>query len=721
MDALTPTLTNFIFLRPWWLLALLLLPLLWFAQRAAKRQRDVWQRAVDPHLLPHLIARQSQEASHGAGSLLLIGAALAILAMAGPSWRTLPAPLWQVESPLLIALDLSSAMQATDLPPSRLAQARSKIAQLLEQRRDGQVGLLVYSGDAFTVAPITRDGKTVRALLDSLSADLMPVDGQRADRAIDLAVRMLSAAAFSRGEILLLTDGVDDRAQEAARKALRAGFRVSALGVGTAGGAPIAGKEGFLTGADGQVQLARLDSASLQALAQVGDGSYATISVDDADLRMLGVLNASSADSERADDNAGLASGASDGGAQRVDDGYWLLLALLPLALAGFRRGWLAAFGGIAVAASLASMSLLPTPAMAADPPVASETAAVQTPAAPSGLEKFWDGLWQRDDQRARQALDAGQIEQARELAPDPALRASAAYRGEDYAAAAKDWAREDSADAHYNRGNALAKAGKLADAVKAYEQALAKSPDMADALANKLAVETLLKQQQQQKSQKDAASDDSKKGDSSKDQQSGKDQSSDSEQEQQPGQDQQQGDGSEPSESKDSPGKPAQGEQQSDEPGEGDQAPSEDEAAKPSEAGSEGEKESDSQKPEGEDKSSDSETPEGEGERPESEDPPGEDGKAPTSADAEAQRAAEEAARQEMQAALDQSQTEAAAEPSAVTAPVREETPEERAQAEQEQALQQWMRRVPDDPGGLLRRKFAREYQRRQEQGESP
>ncbi len=501
METLDPSLSNFIFLRPLWLLALLLLPLLWSAQRAAQRQRDVWQRAVDPHLLPHLLAKQSQESASGASALLLSAAAIAILAMAGPSWRSLPAPLWQVESPLLIALDLSSAMAATDLPPSRLAQARSKIAHLLEQRRDGQVGLLVYAGDAFTVAPITRDGKTVRALLDSLSADLMPVDGQRADRAIDLASRMLKDAAFKRGDILVLTDRADAAAEDAARRALALGYQVSALGVGTASGAPIAGKQGFLTGADGQVQLARLDAGSLESLARAGAGAYAPISVDDTDLTLLDVINADQTGAERGETGEAEATG-GDGGAQRVDDGYWLLLALLPLALAGFRRGWLAALGALTLGLHLAALSLVPTEAMAADPATPGETASVEAAAPPSAMSRFWTHLWQREDQQARQALDAGRLAQARALAPDAALRGSAAYREEDYAAAAEEWAREDSADAHYNRGNALAKSGKLKDAIAAYDEALAKAPAMPDATANRAAVEALLKQQQQQKQQ---------------------------------------------------------------------------------------------------------------------------------------------------------------------------------------------------------------------------
>src|SRR5262249_28480086 len=90
-------------------------------------------------------------------------------------------------------------------------------------------------------------------------------------------------------------------------------------------------------------------------------------------------------------------------------------------------------------------------------------------------------------------------------LTRDPALEGAAAYRGGDYAAAADAYAGRDDADGHYNRGNALAKAGRYEDALAAYDAALARAPGMPDAVANRKAVADLLerkKQQQQQQQQ---------------------------------------------------------------------------------------------------------------------------------------------------------------------------------------------------------------------------
>ena len=116
-----------------------------------------------------------------AGAALAL--ALAVLALAGPSWRRMEVPLWQTRTPLVVAANLSGAMQANDLQPSRLLQMRAKIATLLRERAGGQVGLVAYADDAYTVAPLTDDASNVALFIDALSPDVMPVDGDRADRA----------------------------------------------------------------------------------------------------------------------------------------------------------------------------------------------------------------------------------------------------------------------------------------------------------------------------------------------------------------------------------------------------------------------------------------------------------------------------------------------------------------------------------------------------------
>ena len=335
------TLLSMHWLRPHWLWLLLALPLLALWWRSWQRKRNVWRDVVDPHLLPHLLEASPGTRVRSLPWLALLGVALAICTLAGPSWQKTTLPLWQSRAPLVVALDLSSATSAADLPPSRLLQARAVIAQLLRTRAGGQVGLVAFADDAYTVAPLTTDAGNVALFLDALSPDIMPVDGSRADRAIVWSATLLHQAGFDRGDILVLTDHADAAARAAAAAAQRDGYRVSVLGLGTATGAAY-------RDSDGRIAEARLDVDSLRATAAAGSGAY--VPLRGGNLAALDVL-----DPRRVE--------AAAGGVTTSlwrDQGYWLLPPLLLLALFAFRRGG-------ALAAVLLCACLPWQPARAAD------------------------------------------------------------------------------------------------------------------------------------------------------------------------------------------------------------------------------------------------------------------------------------------------------------------------------------------------------------------
>ncbi|AMU97462.1 VWA domain-containing protein [Xanthomonas citri] len=608
MDALTELagwLQSLHLLRPmvlWALLAIVPAAALWHWRR---RDADVWRQSVDAHLLPELLAAGGRRGWLGF-VLAALTYALAVIAVSGPSWRQTERPVFQSSMPLVVVLDLSSSANATDLPPSRLLQARAKLATLLRKRAGGEVALLVYAGESFTVAPLTEDSANVALFLDALSPSVMPVDGKRADRAIDAAAQLLQQAGFKQGEILLVSDGADRSAESSARVARSRGFSVFALGVGGERGAAY-------RMASGEIAQARLDEGSLRTLAAQGGGRYARIAPDDADLRALGVLDPSQ--QPLADETA-----ESDGGKSWLDEGYWLVLPVMLLSLLAFRRR--------AVVAVLATACVLPLaqPANAAD-----------------------GTLWQRADQVQQQRLDAG----------------VQAYRKGDFAAAQKAFEAVPTDEGLYNLGNALARQGQYDAAIAAYDRALKQHPNQQDAIANRAAVDAARKRQQQ--NNKDGKGQDGK-GQSKDQKPSGQD-------------------------------------------GKGQQQAGQNQQAKPSgqdgqnQQGSENQP-SDAQPPQ-DGKSQDAQSKNGQGEQRKQDTPP-------QSADAKAQQQADEAQRRKMQQAMAQA-GDKQADASGKEAAVAGETPEQR---EQRQAVDAWLRRVPDDPGSLLRTKFRLEYERRQRDG---
>lgn len=458
--------TDFHFLRPAWLLALppLLLLIIWLA-RNRLRSRS-WQAVCDPELLPHLLLGRSVRRANWPLWLLLAGLLLTVVALAGPVWQQRPLPLFRQQSALVILFDLSRSMQADDLQPSRFLRARLKIEDLLRQRREGQTALIVFAADAFTVTPLTEDRHTIEALLKSLDPGIMPEQGSAPDRAIERGLDLMQQAGLTSGRLLLVTD--EDRPQlamDAAEALAEQGFELAVLGVGSAAGAPVplAGG-GFLKNSQGDLVVPKLDTSGLRMLASAGGGSYRTISVDDSDLRTL--LNGR--EEHQLDSGEQTGHPAAAAGDRWREEGIWLLWPLTLLAALAFRRGWLLV---------VVLVMIMPSPVQAFD----------------------WADLWQTADQQAARSYAQGDFPQAAQQFRDSRWKAAALYRAGEFDAAASQLENPQTADDWYNRGNALARAGGLAEALKSYRAALQAEPSHVDARHNLELVEQALRQQQQE------------------------------------------------------------------------------------------------------------------------------------------------------------------------------------------------------------------------------
>lgn len=606
---------TFHFLRPAWLLTLLpMLAILWRLSRTRLRAGSL-ARICDPDLLPFLlIDRPGTHRSRLSFWLLAVGGTLAIVALAGPVWERLPVPVFRNEGALVIVLDLSNAMDAVDLKPSRLDRARYKITDLLRGRRDGQTGLVVYAGDAFTVTPLTQDTATIASQLGALSTDLSPVQGQRMDLGLQAALRLLRQAGVrSAGHVLLITSDVDASvAPTAARAVKEAGYTLSVLGVGTEAGGPVPrGRGGLWKDAGGNILIPKLNPSVLRQVAEQGGGLYLTVTADASDVdRLAGFFDvASGRGADTGDSHAELE--------QWIERGPWLVLALLPLAALAFRRGGVC---GVMLAILVF----------------------------PGRSEAFeWRDLWSKPDRRAAKQFDAEQYEAAARQFEDKAWRGAAWYRAGKYQEVLQALKDVDTTESWYNQGNALAQLGQFAEAIAAYRKVLEKDPGHADAKHNKELLEQFMKKKEQKK--QSGGSGDQQDGEKSSREES-------SQQEQQQG---------EPSKS------------QPDESGQG----------RPQDNA-------------GDQNQGDSAAPQSPGDRsPQQESAPEQDANAgaedqqqrfesrgPTTGDAE-------------QRDTDTARTEA----------------ERSEQREAQQANEQWLRRIPDDPAGLLRRKFAWQYRQRQ------
>lgn len=454
-------------MRPEWLWALLpafILGTLLWRQRGRNAS---WNEVIDAQLLPLLVGDKAAPRSTNLMPLILLGWVLAVIAASGPSVSKIAQPIMQKQDALVIVLDLSYSMKSADLAPSRLDRTRQKLLDLLKQRKEGQTGLIAYAGDAHIVTPLTDDTRTIANLLPALNPDMMPVPGSDPVAAIEQAVALLHSAGINQGRVLLVTDDIPKKHHQGILESLSgSGANLAVMGVGTRTGAPIPlPRGGFLKDESGTIVMPVLDERGLNTFAGTAGGRYMSMQVDGSDLDFLlaETLTATAQQTMMLDRSADT----------WEDQGYVLIVLLLPLALALFRRGWI--------------LVLLPVLMFAQPPPARAD---------------LWQDLWLTPDQQGQRALQQEQYDTASQLFDNPDWAGTAAYRGEDYERAQEMFSTGDSADAWYNRGNALARSGDLENAIEAYKTSLERLPEQADALENIALLEQLQQQQQQQQEQ---------------------------------------------------------------------------------------------------------------------------------------------------------------------------------------------------------------------------
>ena len=601
-------LEQFHFLRPMWLgLLPVLIAVTWLMIKKRLGNRS-WEAVCDSHLLPHMLIGGTR----GSRSLPIILTALcgtlAILSLAGPAWERLPQPVFNRQSALVIALDLSRSMDANDVSPSRLGRAKFKIADILRQHAEGQLALLVYAADAFTVTPLTDDVATINSQLPALTTSIMPAQGSRPDLALRKAQELLKGAGHTSGNILLISDEIDSALAAPVAEELEArGYRIFVLGIGSRHGAPILNDDGsFLKDARGEIVIPVLEEQGMRETAGAGGGIYRKMTTDDGDINLLMKAMSSTLSGEQE------VSTEFETDTWR-EQGPWLLLLLLPLAALAFRRGYMLAV----------CFLLLPVP---------------------DRVEAFeWDSLWLRDDQRALREMENGNTGAAAALFQDPAWKAAAQYRNGEFDSTLESLDALEDQLSLYNKGNALARMGQYEKAIEKYEEVLHLAPDHEDARFNKELLEKELEKQQQQQQQSGQNQDDQ--------------QEQEQEQEQQEQQEQQGGD----SQGED---QQQQDEQKSEQAGNGNKDMENNEEQEQAQGQPEPEEEQ--------------------------------------QAEQESQQQPEPGAEEEKEAAEEEAQLAQA---------------QQNEQNEEERATEQWLRRIPDDPAGLLRRKFLYQYKQRQGQ----
>jgi Ca-activated chloride channel family protein len=550
------------FAHPHWLWALALLPLLalLFLLNEGRRARLIRQ-LVATRLADRLAGNVSVAGRRGRFLLVLLGLAGAIVALAQPRYGF----TWQESKrrgrDVLLAIDTSRSMLATDLAPNRLQRARLAAQDFIGQIGGDRVGLIAFAGTAFLQAPLTADYSAIHTSLQELDTEIIPQGGTNIADAIKAA-----EDAFGKGEsdhraLVIFTDGEElDADGIAAAERVRETIRIFTVGVGSADGALIplprsGGGTEFVQDQAGQFVKSRLDETRLRKIAEVTGGFYVRLLNGPAEMQQI-IRDGLGAMTEK-DIDAKLSR-------QPIERYQWPLgAALLCLAaslLIGERRRATRTVLARRVAASL--LLLLPVVAEGKNAGVT----AYEREDFKGALETFAKQLQRKPDSEALHfnhgaaAYKEGEYDRALEsfakavTTPDPQLRARAEY---------------NLGNTLYQRGAAQkerdAKLQEWRGALQHYDEALKLAKNDENAAHNRELVQKLIEElekeppQDQQQPQKDKQKQDKQKQDK-KDQEKSDEQQQDGEKKDGEKQDQQSSEGQD--------GKPQSGDKTEDQQG---------------------------------------------------------------------------------------------------------------------------------------------------------
>ncbi len=521
-----------IFDTPQWLFALLALPLAVLAEIwLTGRDRQRLSRLVARPLWDRVVRRPNERWRWIRLTLVLLGAAGLIVALARPQWGIVREKIEREGVDVVLVLDTSGSMATPDVAPNRFFLARQALLQLMTRLEGDRFALVAFEGEAYPLAPLTLDADAVGLFLETAEPGIVPAPGTSLGVGLTKGLEAFVDEERRNKVLVLVSDGEDlegdvDAAVAAAREA---GVIVHTVGVGTEAGEPVPefDSEGRATGykrdASGAPVVSRLNTATLEAIASGTGGRMFRLTASDTS---LGALASAIEGMER----RALAREWSYRRRERYQGplalGLVLVMAGLLLPLPRLRRTDEARQAGavlVAVAALLAGAPAIqaqtaPPGSQDVPPPgVTDETAAVREGGAldevllrPRRLTE--KGRREYQGGNHPQALEA--FESAARARPeDPAVRFNVAdglYKNGRYEEAAtlfRSLGHDTSAPfapaARYNLGNSLYQEQEYEGAIKAYRDALRLARGDEDARRNlELALRQLQEQQEQQQRQ---------------------------------------------------------------------------------------------------------------------------------------------------------------------------------------------------------------------------
>jgi len=434
----------FYFLRPpflWLLIPVLVVPLLGFL---SIRQEVSWKKIIAPHLRQYVIRKGNNHVKILMNIALFLTLSFGVLALAGPTWKKTEEPGQELETPLVILLDLSQSMMADDLQPNRLERAKFKINDLIDHNPQARAALIGFAGTAHIIVPLTKDYDIILSHIDGLKPSIMPFPGSNLEDALALADTLM-AVTEAPGTLFILSDDFEDSHFNLLQRFTESsGNKVIILPMNTEQGSevPAFNGSGAMKDQDGNVVFSSLDNDILSRLASLEKVEVQPLTLDDSDVELI-----SSAISR----NLTFETNPEEMDDDWRDAGPLLIIPMAILLLFWFRKGWVIYVFSLFLLSSC------------------------------SGVSDFAD-LWFTKDYQGQRLVNNGKYAEAADRFQDPMHKGVAYFKAGNYEEAIEAFKRDTTAEGTYNLGLAYFNNGDTAAALFAFGEAAELDPELESA-----------------------------------------------------------------------------------------------------------------------------------------------------------------------------------------------------------------------------------------------
>ncbi len=400
-----------------------------------------WKSIIAPHLRPFVIQKGNNHVKIIMNIVLFFSLCFGTLALSGPTWKKKEIPGKELDNPLVIILDLSQSMMATDLQPNRLERAKFKITDLLENNPQALTALIGFAGTAHTIVPLTKDYKIILSHLEGLKPSVMPFHGSNLASAIILADSLMSATS-APGTVLIFSDDIENKDFNTLQNfAQNSNRKIILIPVNTPQGSEVPSLygKGSIKDKQGHVVYSSLNEAILTKALSVENISVQQLTLDKSDMELIN--NQISKDLIFKEKNE-----------EKEDDwrdaGFVFVIPMAVLLLLWFRKGWVIYIFPLCLISSCQQN------------------------------QNFAD-LWYTKDYQGQRLMNQQNYTEAAKRFNDPMHKGVASFKAGNYEDAIEAFKQDSTANGAYNLGLAYLNNGDTAAAFMAFGSAEELNPNL--------------------------------------------------------------------------------------------------------------------------------------------------------------------------------------------------------------------------------------------------